>query len=72
MKERVYGFIVDFIKNNGFPPSVREIGAGCGLKSTSTVYDYLEMLEMMGKIEVKRKTTRGIRLVGYEFIKVED
>ena len=71
-KERVYNFLVEFIRENGFPPSVREIGSGCGLKSTATVRDYLEMLEMMGKIEVKRKITRGIRLVGYEFRKVEE
>lgn len=71
-EERVYNFIVDFIKNNGFPPSVREISAGCGLKSTSTVYDYLEVLEMVGKIEIKRKTTRGIRVAGYTFVKMEE
>lgn len=31
-KERVYNFLVEFIKENGFPPSVMEISAGCGLK----------------------------------------
>lgn len=71
-KERIYNFLVEFIKENGYPPSVREIAAGSGLKSTSTVYEYLEMLEMIGKIEIKRKTTRAIRLVGYEFRKVEE
>ncbi len=71
-KERVYSFIVDFIKNNGFPPTVREICARCGLKSTSTAYDCLEMLEMMGKIEVRRKSPRAIWVLGYEFRKAED
>lgn len=41
-------------------------------ETTATVYDYLGMLEMMGKIEVKRKIARGIRLLGYEYRKVED
>lgn len=67
----MYNFLVDFIKENGYSSSVREICTGTGLSSTATVYNHLEMLEMMGKIEMKRKSTRAIKLVGYEFRKVE-
>ena len=70
-RERIYSFLVNFIKENGYAPSIREICAGSGLNSTSTVYNHLEMLEMMGKIKMKRNSSRAIKLVGYEFRKVE-
>ena len=70
-RARVYNFIVEFIKNNGYAPSVREICTGTDLSSTSSVYMHLLKLEDEGKIQVKRKSTRAIKLVGYEFIKVK-
>ena len=70
-RERVYNFIVEFIKNNGYALSVREICTGTDLSSTSSVYMHLLKLEDEGKIQVKRKSTRAIKVVGYEFIKVK-
>lgn len=70
-KERVYNFLVHYIKENGFAPSVREISIGIGLKSTCTVHHHLLKLEDEGKIEMKRNSTRAIKLVEYEFRKVE-
>ena len=52
-KDRVYNFIVEFIKKNGYAPSVREICVGTNLNSTSNVYAHLMRLENEGKIEVK-------------------
>lgn len=52
--------ILDFISkesmNKGFPPSVREICAAVGLRSTSTVHGYLNTLEQKGFI--KRDLTK--------------
>lgn len=58
-RERVYNFIVEFIKNNGYAPSVREICVGTNLSSTSSVYMHLLKLEDEGKIQMKRQSTRG-------------
>lgn len=71
-QERIYNFLVEFIKNNGYSPSIREICAGTYLSSTSSVYHHLETLKLMGMIDMKENTTRSIRLVGYEFRKVEN
>lgn len=71
-RERVYNFIVEFIKRNGYSPSVREICTGTDLKSTSSVYMHLIMLKMMGKIDIKENTPRSIRLIGYKLIKGEE
>ena len=41
-KERaILKFIEDQVKENGYPPSVREIGKAIGLSSTATVHAYL-------------------------------
>ena len=40
--EAVYDFICDYITNNSYAPSVRDIGQGVGLRSTSTVYSHLK------------------------------
>lgn len=69
--ERVYRFIVDFIIENCYSPSVREICEGTGLSSTASVSDHLMELELMGKIEMKRNVARTIRLVGYKLVKME-
>lgn len=68
-QQDIYDFLVQYITKNGFSPSMREICDGTDIKSTSSVYDYLCLLEMNGKIEVRYNTARAIRLVGYEFVK---
>ena len=38
MQRQIYRFIVQCVKEQGYPPSVREIGDAVGLKSPSTVH----------------------------------
>lgn len=71
-QKSVYNFIVEFIRKNGYSPSVREISIGTNLNSTSSVYNHLVKLKMMGKIDMKENTPRSIRVVGYEFVKAEE
>ena len=70
-RERVYNFIVDFIKKNGYAPTVREICVGTGLKYTSSVYAHLLKLEDEERIEMKKKSTRAIKVIGFQFVKAE-
>ena len=70
-RKRVYDFILEFIMQNGYSPSVDEIAAGSGVSSKASVHECLLMLQMMGKIEMKRNTARTIRLVGYKLVKEE-
>ena len=44
--------IASHIEENGWPPSVREIGAAVGLSSSSTVHQHLMQLKREGKIEL--------------------
>lgn len=57
----VYSFLVKQM-SEGFPPSVREICAATGIKSTSTVHAILSALEEEGYIIRDPKNSRSIRL----------
>ena len=49
--EHVFKFIIDFKKSHdGNSPSIREIGEGCGISSTSVVTYWLNKLEEQGFI----------------------
>lgn len=47
---QVYNYLRTYIDENNYPPSVREICSSVGIKSTATVYDYLEKLKNRGLI----------------------
>ena len=51
MQQRIYQFILESIRENGYAPSVREIGEAVGLKSPSTVHFHLKNLAELGYIE---------------------
>ena len=51
---------------SGFPPSVREICAATGLKSTSTVHAHLKTLEENGYITREAGLNRAISVPGEE------
>lgn len=60
--EDIYNYIKGFIDDNGFPPSVREIGAKFCIKSTSTVHYYLEKLREQGLISQDANKKRAFSL----------
>ena len=55
-QQRILDFIKHEIEEKGYPPSVREICAAVGLKSTSTVHAHLNHLEEQGLI--RRDSTK--------------
>jgi len=54
-----------FQKKNGYPPSIRQIGAKTNITSTSVVNYYLDQLEELGYIERDKSVSRGIRLIKF-------
>ena len=60
--EIIYAFIVSYVKREGYPPSVREICQGVGIKSTSTVHAHLRRLQDEGKIEYIPGKRRAIMI----------
>lgn len=60
-EQAVFNYLVKTINENGYAPSVRDIAADLGIKSTSSVHAYLHNLEKNGYIaqeEGKRRTLR--------------
>ena len=64
MQRKIYDYIVTCVREQGYPPSVREIGDAVGLSSTSSVQYNLNKLERMGCIERDPNCKRTIRLPG--------
>ena len=58
----IYAFIQQYTREQGYPPSVREIGAAVHLKSPSTVHFHLKKLEAEGYIVKADGKTRSITL----------
>ena len=58
----VLHFLNSFMDDNGYPPSVREIGKFLNIKSTATVYYYLEKLEERGLIKKGKAKHRALEL----------
>ena len=59
--------VYDFLRQKtatGVPPTVREICAATGLKSTSTVHAHLKTLERLGYITREAGLNRSIRVEG--------
>lgn len=60
-RREILEFIRQTIADRGYPPTVREIGKGVGLKSTSTVHFHLRALEEGAYLERERLLTRAMR-----------
>ena len=61
-QQEIYDFIVQFTQDNGYPPSVREIGQAVGLKSPSTVHFHIKGLESAGVLTKAAGKTRAMTL----------
>jgi repressor LexA len=58
----ILAFIADSLRDQGRPPTIREIGVAFHIASTNGVRYYLDRLEASGKIRRDRFTSRGIEL----------
>ena len=64
--------IQTFLLDNGYPPSIREIGESVGISSTSVVNYNLNALQRAGLIERDKTVSRGIKLVNNQQEKKPD
>jgi len=61
-RRRIIDFINDFMREQGYPPTVRDIQNGCDISSTSVVDYHLKVLEKSGHIRRRPDVSRGIAL----------
>ena len=62
-QQSIINFMHQFLADRGYPPSIRDIGAGCGISSTSVVNYNLNILEREGYIRRHPEVSRGIELL---------
>ncbi len=65
IERRVYHYMIDFLAENTYQPSIREIAKKFRIKSTKTVSDLLHALANKGYIERDESRSRGVRLLGF-------
>jgi repressor LexA len=68
LERRIYHYLIDFLTENTYQPSIREIGRKFRVKSTKTVSDLLQSLADKGYIERDPSRSRGVRLLGYSAV----
>lgn len=61
-QQNILKFVVDFIKENGYAPSVREVAKNCSISSPSIVQYHLNILKRKGYISRGRNISRSIDL----------
>jgi repressor LexA len=62
-QERIINFVTEFLNDKGYPPTIRDIAAGCGISSTSVVAYNLNKLEQAGYILRHSDISRGIKFL---------
>ena len=59
-QEEILQYIDQFVAENGYPPSVREIGAAVGLRSTASVSYHLNHLQTKGLVTYEAGKKRAL------------
>lgn len=70
-RHEILDFIIQFMSENGYSPSVREIADAVSFKSISSINYHLQILKQERKIKMKTGQPRTISVVGYTYRKVE-
>src|SRR3989442_12750254 len=62
-QQAILDFINEYVEDNGFPPSVREIGRHFEIYP-ATVQDHISALERKGYLQKKRFQSRTLSILG--------
>lgn len=64
--QQLYDYINDFRKQNGYPPTVREMCVAINVKSTSTIAYYINKMEQRGMIRKCPNKNRALEITKVE------
>ena len=64
-QQQILAYIEQEITTTGVPPSIRQIGAALGIRSTNGVRAHLKALEKKGYIHRSLRTSRGIAMLDH-------
>ena len=63
-QQQILDYVTTWIRERGYPPTVREIAESFGIKSPNGVHTHLRTLEKKGYLQRDRGKSRGIRPTG--------
>jgi repressor LexA len=63
-QSEIYDFVLTYVDEHGYPPTVREIGEAVGLASPSTVHAHLANLERAGYLRRDPTKPRALEVTG--------
>jgi repressor LexA len=66
LERNVLDYLVEYLRENTYQPSIREIGGRFAIKSTKSVSELLQSLADKGWIERDPSRSRGVRLLGLD------
>ncbi len=59
LQRRLLDYIAEGVEERGLPPTLREIGAKCGISSTGSVSYHLRLLERQGLLKRHERSSRS-------------
>ena len=65
-ERRILDYMVSYLRENTYQPSIREIGERFGIKSTKTVSEHLQALAEKGFLERDPSRSRGVKILGMD------
>ena len=68
-EQRIIDFSAEYMVRNGYPPTVRDITAGLGYKSTSTVFEKLVKMRQAGIINYIDGSPRTLTVPGCCYVR---
>lgn len=66
IERRILDYMVSYLRENTYQPSIREIGERFGIKSTKTVSEHLQALAEKGFLERDPSRSRGVKILGVD------
>lgn len=66
-QEEIFTYLLDCVRDENYTPTVREIAARFGFRSTNAVRDHLAALERKGYIQRRDHVSRGIEIAKEHF-----
>ena len=63
-QQEVYDLLLFYIRQHGYPPTMKELAELIGVRSVNAVAEHLKALERRGLITQVRGAARGITIVG--------
>ena len=66
IERKILDFMVQYLRDNTYQPSIREIGERFGIKSTKTVSEHLQSLAEKGCLERDPSRSRGVKILGVD------